>query len=171
LEVTGHLQRHSQEAHVPAIPDKDGLVDNILALADRLFRELLPTVPKDLLTLDITMPQTKILLILHVHGPRRMSDLANELDITLPAATSLIDRLVEKHYVIRETQPDDRRVVLCHLSDAGEQAIGRIWQSARRRSQELLQAMPVSKLELLAEALQAMHDVARVEPATEPAQH
>jgi DNA-binding MarR family transcriptional regulator len=171
LEVVGHLQRHCQEANVPATPDKDGLVDDILALADKLFRELLPTVPKDLLTLDITMPQTKILLILHVQGARRMSDLANELDITLPAVTSLVDRLVDKGYVVRETWPDDRRVVLCHLSQAGEHAIGRIWQSARRRSQQLLQGMPVSKLELLVDALQAMHDISRVEPGAEPIQH
>ena len=148
------------------VPDKDGLVDDILALADRLFRELLPTVPKDLLTLDVTMPQIKILLILHVHGPRRMSDLASELDITLPATTSLVDRLVEKQYVAREASPDDRRVVLCHLSEAGQLAIGRIWQSARKRSQELLQSMALSKLELLVEALRAMHDVALVSDAS-----
>ncbi len=144
---------------------KDSLVDDILALADRLFRELLPTVPKDLLTLDVTMPQTKILLILHVQGPRRMSDLASELDITLPAATSLIDRLVEKQYVTRETQPDDRRVVLCHLSESGEHAIGRVWQAARKRSHELLQSMTLPKLEMLLDALCAMHDVAVAEDA------
>ena len=41
---------------------KDDLVDDILALANKLFRQLLPTIPKDILTLDITMPQTKIIL-------------------------------------------------------------------------------------------------------------
>lgn len=143
--------------------DKERLVDGILALADRLFRELLPTVPRDLLSLDITMPQMKILLILFVSGPRRMSDIASELDVTLPTATSLIDRLVEKHYVERETQPDDRRVVLCQLADAGEQVVRHIWQTAGKRSRELLQAMDVSKLEMFAEALQAMHETALAE--------
>ena len=141
-------------------PNKESLVENILTLADTLFRQLLPTVPKNLLTLDITMPQTKIMLILYVHGPRRMSDIAFELDVTLPTATSLIERLVEKNYVLRETQPDDRRVVLCRLSEAGQKAIGSIWQSARNRSKELLEAMDVSKLELFADALQAMREAA-----------
>lgn len=36
--------------------DKQILVENILKLAEQLFRILLPTVPKDLLGLDITMP-------------------------------------------------------------------------------------------------------------------
>ena len=143
--------------------DKERLVDGILALADKLFRELLPTVPRDLLSLDITMPQMKILVILYVTGPRRMSDVASELDVTLPTATSLVERLVEKRYVERETNPDDRRVVLCHLSEAGEQVIKHIWQTAGKRSRELLQAMDVSKLEMFAEALQAMHETALVE--------
>jgi len=145
--------------------DKDSLVEDILSLADRLFRQLLPTVPRDLLSLDVTMPQMKILLILYVCGPRRMSDIASELDIALPTATSLVDRLVEKQYVFRESHPDDRRVVLCHLSGLGEEAISHIWQSARKRCHELLQAMDGSKLGMLAEALRAMHEVALTEQA------
>lgn len=142
---------------------KDTLVENILTLGDRLFRLLLPTVPKDLLTLDITMPQMKIMLVLYVNGPTRMSDIAAELDVTLPTATSLVDRLVDKNYVLRESLPEDRRVVRCRLSETGQEAISRIWQSARRRSQELLESMEVSDLEMLAQALQAMHDKARAE--------
>ena len=143
-----------------AVNKKNRLIEDILTLADKLFRQLFPTVPDDLLTLDITMPQIKIMLILYLHGPIRMSDIASELNVTLPTTTSLIERLVEKNYVLRETQPDDRRVVLCRLSDNGQDAIGRIWQLARNRSKELLEAMDVSKLELLAEALQAMHESA-----------
>jgi len=139
---------------------KEHLVDGILAMADRLFRELLPAVPHDLLSLDITMPQFKILLILYVSGSKRMSDIAAGLDVTLPTATSLVDRLVEKRFVERETHPDDRRVVLCHLADAGQRALSHIWQSARERSWLLLQAMEVQNLQLFAQALEAMLDAA-----------
>ena len=146
--------------------DRDTLVGHILALADRLFRELLPTVPQDVLSLDITMPQLKILLVLYVGGSRRMSDIAAQLEVTLPTATNLVERLVEKQYVYREDDPDDRRVVLCHLSGAGERALTHIWHSARMRCHELLEAMDASKLEMFAEALQAMYDVAIAEQAT-----
>jgi DNA-binding MarR family transcriptional regulator len=145
---------------VSASLDKNGLVEEILTMADRLFRQLFPGVPKDLLTMDITMPQLKIMLILYIGGQRRMSDIASELDVTMPTTTSLVDRLVEKNYVLRETQPDDRRVVLCRLSDSGQEAIGHIWQVARNRSRELLEAMDASKLGLFVEALQAMYESA-----------
>jgi len=143
--------------------NKNKLVEDILTLADRLFRQLFSSVPKDLLTLDITMPQTKIMLILYIRGSSRMSDIASGLDVTLPTATSLVERLVEKNYVMRETQPDDRRVVLCRLSDEGQEAIGRIWHLARNRSKELLEAMDISKLRLFVEALHAMHEAALAE--------
>lgn len=145
---------------------KEQMVEGILGLADGLFRKLLPTVPRDLLTLDVTMPQTKILLILYVGGSRRMSDIAADLDVTLPAATSLVDRLVEKQYVVRETHPDDRRVVLCHLSPLGEQAVNHIWQTARTRCCELLRTMDISKLVMLHEALDAMLNAASTEGST-----
>ncbi|MBP1707035.1 MAG: hypothetical protein H6Q39_759 [Chloroflexi bacterium] len=66
---------------------KDNLVEEILTLADKLFRQLLPTVPEELLSLDVTMPQLKMMMILYVNGPARMSDIAAGLDITLPTTT------------------------------------------------------------------------------------
>jgi DNA-binding MarR family transcriptional regulator len=152
-----------QEEPVTEALRKAQLVEGILALADTLFRLLLPTVPRGLLSLDITMPQTKILILLYIRGPRRMSDIAAELDVALPTATSLVDRLVEKHYVVRETLPEDRRVVLCLLSEAGEQVVRHIWDVARERSAEILRAMEIPKLEMFSEALQAMHEVALAE--------
>jgi DNA-binding MarR family transcriptional regulator len=143
-----------------AMPDKDSLVENALTLVDKLVRQLLPTALKDLLTLDITMPQTKIMLVLYLQGSTRMSDIASGLDITLPTATSLVERLVEKNYALRETLPEDRRVVLCRLSEAGKDAISQIWQSSRSKAKELLEVIDTSKLELFAEVIQAMHEAA-----------
>ena len=136
--------------------DSSILVDDILSLADRLFRALLPTVPHELLTLDVTMPQMKVMLLLYVRGPIRMTNLANDLKVTLPTATSLIEKLVEKNYVLRDTQSDDRRVVLCKLSASGQKVIAGIWTSARKRSEQMLLSLEYSKLEMFRDVLNAM---------------
>jgi DNA-binding MarR family transcriptional regulator len=146
-----------------ASQSKEELINEILSLADRLFRHLLPTVPQYLLSLDATMPQIKIMLMLYFHGPMRMSDIAAGLEVTLPTSTSLVDRLVEKNYVVRENQADDRRVVLCRLSEAGQNVIAGIWASTRKSSEALLNAMDKSKLSLFAEVLEAMLQI----PASE----
>ena len=133
---------------------REEIAEGILKLADKLFRVLLPTVPRELLQIDVTMPQLKILFILFIDGAMRMSDLASDLQVTLATATGLVDRLVERGMVVRESQPDDRRVVICRLSDDGLQAVSGIWESARNNTRDLLMSVDSGQLEMLTEVLE-----------------
>jgi DNA-binding MarR family transcriptional regulator len=143
--------------------NRQEIVEDILKLADKLFRQLLPAVPKEMLELDITMPQLKIMIILFVRGAIRMSDLASGLGITLATATGLIDRLVERGLVTRDSLPDDRRVVLCRLSESGHRTISQIWNSAKNRSRELLETMDTEKLLMFTDVLSTMLESAEYE--------
>jgi DNA-binding MarR family transcriptional regulator len=138
------------------LKSKESLIQNILVQADKLFRQLLPTVPKELLTLDVSLSQLKIMLLLFIHGPMRMSIIAAALEVTLPTTTSLMDRLAEKNYILRENQTSDRRVVVCQISEKGQNAIESIWESGRTRSRELLEKMDENKLEMFVEVLESM---------------
>lgn len=131
-------------------------IEVLLKLAEQLFRELLPTVPREILEMDITMPQLKTLLLLFLNGSMRMSDLASDLGVTLATATGLVDRMVERGIVMRQSQPEDRRVVLCQLSDSGQMMVSRIWESSKNRSRELLESLDTAKLQTFSEILEAM---------------
>jgi len=135
---------------------KEELIESILQISDRVFRELLPIVPKELLELDLTMPQLKVVLLLFLNGPLRMSVLASGLGVSLATTTGVVDRLVERGIILRESQPDDRRVVLCHLSDKGHKLTSGLWRSARDRVRMLLKAIAPPQLALLAEALESL---------------
>lgn len=135
---------------------KEELIENILQISDRVFRELLPIVPKELLELDLTMPQLKVVLLLFLNGPLRMSVLASGLGVSLATTTGVVDRLVERSIVLRESQPDDRRVVLCQLSDKGHELTSGLWRSARDRTKELLKSIDPSQLVLLVNVLEAL---------------
>ena len=137
-------------------PRKEELVENTLQLSDKAFRELIPILPKEWLKLDLTMPQLKVVLLLFLEGPLRMSVIASELGVSLATATGVIDRLVERDIVLREGDPDDRRVVLCRLSNKGEDLISGLWHLARERARDLLGAMTPPQLLLLGEALEAL---------------
>jgi DNA-binding MarR family transcriptional regulator len=113
-------------------------------------------VPRELLELDFTMSQLKMMFLLFLNGPMRMSDLASDLGVTLATSTGLADRLVERDLVTRESQPDDRRVVLCRLSESGQKSISRIWESAGSRVRELIQALDTEKLQTLYGVLESM---------------
>lgn len=135
---------------------KKELIERILWLSDKTFRDLLPMVPTEWLQLDLTMPQLKLVLLLYLNGPSRMSEIASALDVSLATATGVADRLVERNIVLRESHPDDRRVVLCCLSEKGEELIGGLWHLARERVRELLGMVDPAKLVLVTEVLEAL---------------
>ncbi len=137
-------------------PGREELVEAALQIAAKLFRVTLPIVPREMLELDVTMTQLKIMFLLFVDGRKRMSDLAADLGVTLATASGLADRLVERGFVVRESQPDDRRVVLCRLSHSGTKAISRIWQTAADRLRGLLRTLDTHNLQVLTDILQTM---------------
>lgn len=135
---------------------KEEIIESILQLTDKLFRQLLPILPMEWIHLDLTMSQLKIVLLLFITGHSRMSDIASELGVSLATATGVVDRLVERNLLIRNGDPDDRRVVLCQLSNDGEKIIRDLWQLSQKRAGDLMSALDTPHLLLLSEALQAL---------------
>ena len=141
---------------------KDELVRSTLQVTDKAFRELFPILPKEWLSLDLTMPQLKVVLLLFTNGPERMSTIASALGVSLATATGVVDRLVEKDMVTREGDPNDRRIVLIRLSGKGEKLITGLWQLARVNTEALLKALDQRKLQLLNDALRALLEAGEV---------
>lgn len=137
-------------------PQREELIENTLHLGDKAFRELIPMLPKEWLRLDMTMPQLKVVLLLFVSGPSRMSVIASALGVSLATATGVVDRLLERGIVLREGDPEDRRVVRCRLTDKGEKLIRELWHLARERARQLLEAMAPSQLLLVKESVEAL---------------
>jgi DNA-binding MarR family transcriptional regulator len=131
-------------------------IERILELSDGIFKLLLPTVPREILDLDLTTPQLKVVLLLFLNGTTHMSALASGLGVSLATTTGVVDRLVERSMITREELKEDRRLVLCRLSEQGHALVNRMWTSARSRVRELLEAVPASKLVLIEEALQSL---------------
>ena len=103
--------------------------------------------------LDMTIPQIKTLVLLERMGPLRMGSIAIFLGRALSATTTVVDRLVEKSLVDRVADPDDRRVVICKLTDRGEQAIERFWRIGRERLQLVVDLLDEEQLKLVVQGL------------------
>jgi DNA-binding MarR family transcriptional regulator len=76
-----------------------------------------------LLRLGISMAQLHILYTLQRSGEMPMSRLADVLHVSLSNATGLIDRIEERGFVERTRVPEDRRVVLIRVTDAGRRML------------------------------------------------
>jgi DNA-binding MarR family transcriptional regulator len=80
--------------------------------------------------LDVTMAQMRALMAVSYGPGCTMSELASKLGIGVSAATGLVDRLVERGVLERESDPADRRVVRVRMSPAGIRA-GQEWYAAQ----------------------------------------
>lgn len=76
-----------------------------------------------LLRLGISMAQLHILYTLQRTGEMPMSRLADVLNVSLSNATGLIDRIEERGFVERTRVPEDRRVVVIRVTDAGRRML------------------------------------------------
>jgi DNA-binding MarR family transcriptional regulator len=76
-----------------------------------------------LVRMGISMAQLHILYTLQRSGEMPMSRLADVLHVSLSNATGLIDRIEERGFVERTRVPEDRRVVVIRVTDAGRRML------------------------------------------------
>ncbi len=76
-----------------------------------------------LVRLGISMAQLNIMYTLQRNGVMTMSRLADVLDVSLSNATGLIDRMEERGFIARTRVPEDRRIVLVDVTEAGTRMI------------------------------------------------
>jgi DNA-binding MarR family transcriptional regulator len=134
------------------------LANRILKLSGDIFNAVSPDIPAEWLTLDLTLAQLRVLLVLKAQGPRRMSDIAAVLGVTLSTATGIVDNLVRKRLVVRKAAPKDRRLVICRLSRQGQELINRLWTSGRFQIGKLLEGLNLDQLEKAADVAQMLFD-------------
>ena len=130
------------------------LVAKFVDLADFLTRVLQVEALEEWRAIDMTIPQIKTLVLLQSVQRVRMGGIANYLGSTLSASTSVVDRLVDKGLVDRTSDPDDRRVVVCHLTESGMDAISKFWQIEHCKVDPLVKRLDCNQLETIVEALE-----------------
>lgn len=75
---------------------------------------------------QISSTHLHVLYMLVSRGAMPMSRLADQLHVSLPNVTGIVERMVEKGLVERTRPEDDRRVVQVRITDAGRQVLDEI---------------------------------------------
>ena len=147
----------------PMQDERAMLTRQVLDLQIELYRSLRPA--REWLEIDLTMPQMKVLFLLYWEEATSMSKLAASLGVTLSTMTGIVDRLVEHGLVQRQENPQDRRLVLCHLTPGGAATVERLHQAGRDRLGSVLSELSLSDLRTVAVGLDVLARVARRERA------
>ena len=116
--------------------------------ADQVAAALLESVPLVMRTIraqmrgyrtaDLSVPQFRALGFLHRHPGASLTDLAEHIGLTVPAASRLVDGLVARGYVARKPSPADRRTLELTVSPPGVAMLEASRARARAHLAELL---------------------------------
>ncbi|RCX16767.1 DNA-binding MarR family transcriptional regulator [Fontibacillus phaseoli] len=117
-----------------------------------------------LLDPDLTAQQYLILQILSKTEQRNSSELAQELDVTLPAVTNLTNKLVRKGYLERRTSDTDRRSVNLSLTEQGREVEKRLLTKYKELTRHLWSQFTERELDLLVASYQKMLDALQKNP-------
>ena len=148
---------------------REYLLNRVVDILEEVTRSSPHTVSPEWFTLDMTMPQVRVVFLLLQEGSLRMSELASTLDVSMSSATGLVDRLVEKDLVSRWPDPDDRRSVLCSLTEQGMELGQRLLAARRSRWEERLTPLSRAELKKICKAMELVLDaIRRVTPEAEP---
>src|SRR5690349_2776005 len=71
---------------------------------------------------DLSVPQFRALAFIRRHPGASLSDVAEHLGLTLPAASTLVDNLVARDLISRAPNPENRRRVTLTLTPPGQAA-------------------------------------------------
>jgi len=153
---------------LPGSPAQREMVEQTLQFADKVARELLPLTPKETLLLDVSMAQLKVMFVIFLRGPVRMGTLAHDLGVSLPTITEIVNRLEKRDIIVRELDPEDRRVVYCRFTENGQKVLNQLWASARKRTKQILNALSVEDLSVVQQSLGILLKAGQITRQNEP---
>jgi MarR family transcriptional regulator, organic hydroperoxide resistance regulator len=83
--------------------------------------------------MNLTGPQFFILYLLSTSEDVKSTELAEKLDVKPSAITVMIDRLLKNHFVLRQRDENDRRIVKLELTTVGRD----VFEKAKKKRREI----------------------------------
>jgi DNA-binding MarR family transcriptional regulator len=140
--------------------DRDELEARALSLDMRVFMMLSAGADDPMLSLDLSMPQLKALLLVERLGAPSMGDLAHVLRVGQPAISALVDRLTDHGLVHREDDAQDRRVVRVRGTETCHELVRRIRLAGQNRLQRVISHLTDEELSHVVSAMEILHRTA-----------
>jgi DNA-binding MarR family transcriptional regulator len=107
----------------------------------------------------LSMQQGGLMMFISHHPGCSLSDMAKRVGTTSSAASKVVDGLVERGFVQRETDPDDRRRITLSLTEAGQADKDSVDRMAESFVAEKLCPLSAKERDLLAEAMKLLASV------------
>lgn len=107
-------------------------------------------------SMGLSMPQFSILMQLYYRKTFSISEISDHFGISVPAASQLVEKLVQAGYLERAEDPKDRRARLLPLSSKGKKIIEQGFKSRYRWMDELVGELTTEERQKIIEALRLL---------------
>jgi DNA-binding MarR family transcriptional regulator len=144
--------------------NRERLVDEVLMLMPTLMRAIGGPDPAEMAELasrgiptDVRISPGHVqIMIALTRGPHSVGQLAEVLGVSPPAATRLVDRLVEHGMVERRHDPADRRVVLVDYVPAMRDVARRLMEVRRGRLTQAMERLSDEEARMFVRGLRSL---------------
>ena len=132
-------------------------VNQVMALLPDLAKAFHMDEPQEILHMDISFPEICVLRQLSSSQEPTMSELGKSISMDLSTLTRTVDKLVEKEFVIRKRDPEDRRVVRVAMTAKGRKIISRFEEQRKKKTESILREMTSGERRNLLNMLRTLH--------------
>ncbi|CAN5573687.1 hypothetical protein BH23CHL5_BH23CHL5_02760 [soil metagenome] len=136
--------------------DDVAIVEESIELLPQIGKLVYSAVVDDPAMRSLTMVQAKAIGHLYHHGEQTVTEMAAGLGVSMPSASELIDRLLDKGLVGRTVDPDDRRRQIVALTPASLQFAKRIHDLRRTQVRSALAQLPPEEWPVFVKSLRAL---------------
>jgi DNA-binding MarR family transcriptional regulator len=109
-------------------------------------------------TVDVTRTEIGVMRAVFAR-PQRITELAAGEGVTQPAITRVVNRLQERGWVTRQSDPRDGRVVMVRLTTAGRSVFERLRGEYRALVHEEMATLDDEDVETLARAIDVLDEL------------
>ena len=102
---------------------------------------------------DITNNDMHIIEAVGIDEPRKMSEIAQRLSVTVGTLTTNMNGLEKKNYIVRERSLEDKRVVLVTLTEKGRKAFFHHRDFHKKMMRALVKGLDQDQLQILYKCL------------------
>jgi len=108
---------------------------------------------------DLSVQQFRSLFFLNLQPGAALSDIAENIGLTLPSMSKMIDNLVARELVTRQISPTDRRRVRLMLTASGKALIDQALLAVQSALAERLTWLPAAEHTAIVRAMQTLRPI------------
>lgn len=135
---------------------KDELIARIQRAEREFRRSVVSQAATDFFSVDLTMPQLRVVFFLAASGAISAHELAEALHVGPTTLTGIVDRLEARGLVRRQADDRDRRVRRIGLTEEGQRLVQDLHRVQHQYEVRLLRRLDVDVLAGLATAVEAL---------------